>query len=109
MPPDIASTFTGWSEACTTNPCIITMDLGKSVTATFTAAPKAKVGSKGFTTVQSAYNDASTTDNAVIKLLEGTLPGTFTADREITVTLEGGYDVHYGFINSQTTIQSQLV
>ncbi len=34
--PDAAtSTFTGWSGACTSSPCVVTMDAAKSVTATF--------------------------------------------------------------------------
>jgi len=35
--PDATSSFTGWSGACSgTGPCVITLDLSKSVTATFT-------------------------------------------------------------------------
>ena len=34
--PVAGSTFTGWSEACTTTPCVVTMNAAKNVTATFT-------------------------------------------------------------------------
>jgi hypothetical protein len=46
--PDSNSTFTGWSGACVTNPCNITMDPYKSVTATFTSLPLAQIDSTGY-------------------------------------------------------------
>lgn len=107
--PGFGSTFGGWSGACSgTGNCALTMTGNKTVTTTFTLIPKAKVGSKGFSTLQAAYDDGATTDNAVIELLEGSLPGAFTAGRGISVTLEGGYNATYGAVSSQTMLQAPV-
>ncbi len=108
--PSIYTVFSGWSGACTntSGSCIVTMNSDKAVGATFTSAPKVKVGSKPFSTVQTAYNDAETLNNAVIRMLEGTLTGSFTSDRNIMVTLEGGYNAVYGAISGQTAIQGTI-
>lgn len=107
----VDSTFSAWSGSCNGNAdCNLTMDSAKSVTATFLAAPKVRVGVKPFSTIQAAYNDSVTTiDKSVIMLLEGVLARAFTADRMITVTLEGGYDATFGKVASETVIQSPLV
>lgn len=109
--PDIASTFDGWSGDCTSlaGDCSILMDSAKNVIATFTAAPKAKVLAKGFTSLQAAYDDSLTTNNSIIKLLEGSLAGTFsTGTKGITVTIEGGYNATYTTNTSETTIQGPV-
>jgi len=108
--PDSISTFGGWSGACTntTGNCLVTMNSDKSATATFILAPKAKVGTTGFTTLQAAYNDASTVNGSVIKLLGGVFANTLTAGRGISVNLEGGYNAEYGAISTETTIQGPV-
>ena len=108
--PDAYSTFAGWSGACIgTGDCNMTMDADKFVTAIFTSAPKVKVGTKEFSTLQLAYEDAATLDNAVIKLLEGTLTGNFsTGTKGISVTFEGGYNAKYSAITGETTIQGKM-
>ncbi len=108
--PDTLSLFTGWSGACTgTGDCSLTMDSDKSATATFGSAPKVKVGVKEFTTIQAAYDDVSTVNNSVIMLLNGTLPGAFTADRSIVVTLQGGYNAAYGAVTGETVLKGVSV
>lgn len=104
--PSIYSVFSGWGGDCTktTGACTFTMDNNKSVTAAFTLAPKAKVGPKSFTTLQAAYDDSATANNALIRLLEGAQAGVFTAGRNITVTLEGGYNANYSAISGVTSI-----
>lgn len=89
--PDFISTFGGWSGACTntTGNCMVSMDGNKAVTATFNAAPKAKVGTKSFSIIQAAYDDSATSDDSVIKLLEGSLANTLIANRSVRVKLEG--------------------
>lgn len=108
--PSIYTVFSGWSGVCTTtsNSCIVTMNSDKTLNATFMPAPKVKVGSKPFSAVQAAYSDAETLNNAVIKMLEGTLTGSFTSNRNILVTLEGGYNAVYGAISGQTAIQGAI-
>jgi hypothetical protein len=104
------SVFGGWSGCVISDGnCMVTMDSNKSVTATFTAAPKIKVGSKTFTTIQASYDDPATSNDAVIRLLEGVLPGSLTANKDISVTLEGGNNAAYTASNSNTTISTPLV
>jgi hypothetical protein len=81
----------------------------KTVNASFIAAPKAKVGIKEFSEVQAAYDDSATVNNAVIKLLDDTLTGNFTAGRNITVTLEGGYNALFSGTSSDTVIKGAVV
>jgi len=108
--PNATSVFGGWGGACTsgTGNCSLYMDSAKTVSATFTAAPKAKVGTKDFPTLQMAYDDAGTTTGSVIKLLEGNLAETFVTGKDINVKLEGGYNAAYDAISSRTAIQSPL-
>jgi len=108
---DRSSLFDGWSGACInrTGSCTFIMDAPKTVVAAFVAAPKATVGSKGFPGFQTAYNDAETSNNAVIKLLEGTLTEDLIFSRNIEVTLAGGYDAHYNGISAVTTIAGKVV
>lgn len=108
--PSVYTLFSGWTGACTntSGSCSVIMNSDKTVGATFTPAPKVKVGSKPFSTVQTAYNDTETLNNAVIRMLEGTLTGSFTSDRNIMVTLEGGYNAVYGAISGQTAIQGTI-
>ncbi len=104
------SLFSGWTGCTSTagTTCIVFMNGTKNITATFTAAPKVKVGAKGFSTLQAAYDDSATTTGAVIKLLEGTLTGNFTAGRGIAVKLEGGYNAAYDAVTAETTIQGAV-
>jgi hypothetical protein len=85
------------------------MNSAQTVTATFTAAPKTEVGIKEFSGVQAVYDDSATVSNSVIKLLDDTLFGNFTAGRNITVTLEGGYNADYTGISSETVIKDAVV
>jgi len=107
--PSAFSTFGGWSGDCVgSGSCSLTMSAARSATATFIAAPKVKVGTKGFSTLQAAYDDAGTTNGSVIRLLEGNLASTLTAGRGISVKLEGGYNARYDAISTETTIQGPL-
>jgi len=107
--PNTFSTFDGWAGACAgTGSCLLTMNSAKNVTATFTAATKAKVGTKGFTTLQAAYDDPATTTGSIIKLLEGPLTGSFTAVRGVAVKLEGGYSASYDTMSTETSIQGPV-
>jgi len=102
--------FSGWSGACTNTSgnCTLTMDSAKTVTATFTAAPKVKVGAKEFSSIQAANNDAATLNNAVIKLLEGTLTENVIFDRSISINLGGGYNAAYESVSTETIIRGKM-
>jgi len=84
------------------------MNSAKTVTGTFIAAPKAKVGAKAFSTLQAAYDDTGTTNGSIINVLEGTLANTLTVGRGITVEIEGGYNASYNAINSETSIMGPV-
>ncbi len=107
--PGSGSLFAAWSGDCGGgSDCALAMTGNKGVTATFTAAPKVKVGVKEFVTLQAAYNDAATTNGSVIKLLEGTLAGPFTGGRNIAIILEGGDNAAYSGVTGMTTLQSPV-
>jgi hypothetical protein len=74
-------------------PCTVSITGVKSVTATFTAAPKVKIGAVTYSNLQAAYDIAS--DNAVILMLDGIDAGPLTANRSVTVTISGGYNAAY--------------
>ncbi|HBG06463.1 MAG TPA: hypothetical protein DDY22_13130 [Geobacter sp.] len=86
----------------------MTLDADRSVTATFTAAPRARVGATGFSSIRSAYNDVATLNSAVIKLLEGLQTENVTFGRNIGVTLDGGYNASYSAVTSKTTINGRV-
>jgi len=100
--PGANSVFTGWEGACTgTGTCSVIMDSDKILAANFDAASRVKVGTKIFNSIQNAYYDYATGDKAIIKMQNGTLVEDVTFDRDIIVTLDGGYDG--SFINANTT------
>lgn len=70
--------------------------------------PKVMVGTKPFSTLQFAYDDAATTTGSIIKLLEGTFVNSLTASKSISVKLEGGYNATYDAVSTETTIQGPL-
>lgn len=105
----IDSLFGNWGADCTgSGVCSVTMTGPRSVFATFNPAPKAKVSVKDFTGIQSAYDDAATGNNSVIKLLEGTQKEDVIFGRDIEVTLDGGYAAAYDVIGSETTISGRV-
>ena len=105
------STFGGWTGACgnKTGDCQVTMNGSQSVAATFTAAPKVKVGAKEFSTLQAAYDDVATTDGAVILMLDGVDPGPLTAGHAVTVTLSGGHNAEYTTQTGMTILQEKIL
>ena len=106
--PDDKSIFGGWSGACVgSKDCIVNMATDKNVTITFIAAPKVKVGIKEFTTLQNAYNDSKTISGSVIQMLIG-YSGSLTANRDISVTISGGYNAQYGAQSGMTTVQGSV-
>lgn len=109
--PSGYSLLSGWSgcDSSSVSQCIVAMNDTRNVTATFTAAPRVKVGSKPFDTLQDAYNDAATTNNAIIKLLGGTLGGAFTAAGGKDVIIEGGYNADFSANPDMTVVDGPIV
>lgn len=108
--PDGISRFAGWNGACGNlqGDCKFTMDGSKSVTAIFNAAPKAKIGAE-FPTFPDAYINFNPVTDSVIKLLQGVQNGDFICDRNISVTLMGGYEPFFQSRVADTTIAGKLV
>lgn len=109
--PNSISTFTGWSGACidskTNSSCSFTLVGAKSATATFTAAPKAKIAATGYAGFAEAYAAASNSPTTIM-LLEDTLPISTVINK--TLTLEGGYLPDFNRSTSgYTSLQGSLI
>ncbi|WP_281184091.1 InlB B-repeat-containing protein [Trichlorobacter lovleyi] len=107
--PSSSSSFTGWGGACSgTAGCSVSMGTSdKSVTASFSAAPKTKVGILGFETLTLAY--AGVTSDPVIKARDITFAENLNLNRSIAVTLKGGMDANFSpLVGAYTSLQGQL-
>jgi hypothetical protein len=92
--PSSWSLFKGWSGDCSgMADCALNMDTAKAVTATFSAAPKVKIGATDYSSIQAAYDVAS--DRTVIDLLNDVNVGTLNANKAMTITLSGGHNAGY--------------
>ena len=107
--PGSTSTFSGWSDPCTASSgdCIVAVTADTSVTATFNAAPKAMIGSTGYTSLATAY--AAATNNAEILLLDTELLENLTMNRGIAILLKGGYRADYLGRSGQPTVVKSFV
>jgi hypothetical protein len=105
------SAFGGWQGDCSgTGACTVAMSAARSVTATFVYSPPVRIDGTlpiAYQTVQAAYDAAQ--NNAVIQMREGTLNGTFTADRSVKVTVRGGYNETYTSTTAMTVMGSPLL
>ncbi len=92
--------------------CTMTMDANKSVTAEFDTCmyPARVLGATTnyYSTLQSAYDDPATQDTDMIQCREVTFFGDMTIDRNIAVTIQGGYDCTYSVITGTTTIDGNM-
>jgi len=94
--PDSSSGFSGWGGACSgTGDCAFSMSSDRSVSADFTLSPLVKNLRTGvaYSLLQIACSEASYGDT--IRALS-TLPAAgLLLDKEISLTIEGGYDAAY--------------
>jgi len=106
--PNIISTFDGWSGDCIEAiTCNLTMDVAKHVTANFKLAPKAKIGTTGYTSFDEAYVAADSGSVTTIMLLEDILPVSTVINKPLI--LQGGYLPNFArSINGETTLQGTL-
>ena len=110
--PDAFSSFGGWSGDCLgsgTENCGLTMNSDKTVSALFNLVPKAVVGTKGYRSLQDAFDAATTVNNAVIKVVGGNQGGFDTNSKNITVTIAGGYDSSFSAVTSETILQDVIL
>lgn len=88
--PDTTSSFTRWTGVCTntTGNCSFTMTGDKTVTATFTAADRARIGATGYPSINAAYSAA--VNDAIINLLGAVMTENLTIAKPLT--LVGGHN-----------------
>jgi len=88
------SSFTSWTGDCSgSGACAVTMTGQKAVTAIFSAAPMAKIGSNGYDSIALAYAAAS--EGAEILLLATELTENVAINRGIAITIVGGFHADY--------------
>lgn len=113
--PDTGSTFLGWSGGgCSgTGPCIVTMNDSASVSTSFgvntSTCPNSVariVGKANYTSLQNAYNAAA--DGDTIQNQAVTLNENVNANRNISVTIDGGYNCYYSSNPEKTTLKGAL-
>ena len=107
--PDTNSTFGGWSGDCTgTGSCTPAMASAGNVTATFLAAPKARVGAIGFDTLLAACNAAG--NGAIIQAREVEFAENLLLSKGSNVILDGGYDAAFSTNggSNQTTVNGSV-
>jgi hypothetical protein len=85
--PNPTSSFAGWSGACSVDPCEVTMDASKSVTATFTANPVLTVTVNGDGTITSDVGGISCPGTCVASYPPGTTTVNLTATLGSSATL----------------------
>jgi len=93
--PDQISLFTSWDNNCVVSSgnCNLTMNNDKSVTATFTLAPKAMIGAVGYDSLNYAYSGAAAT--ATMLVLGSEHIENLTMDGGKYITVKGGYKADY--------------
>jgi len=108
--PALDYSFSGWTGDCTgTGDCQLTMDSAQNVSATFSANASNPVlleSTQGtYLTMQSAYDSipASQADSIKVKAGEQA-PENLFFDRDVTISLQGGYDD--SFVNTTSTMTS---
>ena len=108
--PDAGSTFTGWSGGgCSgTGNCVITMSADAGATAVFDSSSSlpVKIGSTYYSTLQAAYNDAGNGDT--IKAQAVVFTENLNINRNISITIEGGYNNDYTVVIGMTSLQGQM-
>ncbi|SNB45212.1 S8 family serine peptidase [Geobacter sp. DSM 9736] len=107
--PASDSLFSGWSGNCAgTGPCQITINADTQVTANFLLKPPAMVSSTAsyFTTLSAAY--AAAPEGAVIALQDALFTENPALDRNVAVTLNGGYDSSFAGRTGLTLLRGTL-
>ncbi|MBK5274049.1 MAG: hypothetical protein JJE30_03220, partial [Desulfuromonadales bacterium] len=107
--PDSNSGFSNWGGACSgTGDCAFSMSSDRNVSADFTLSPLVKNMRTGvaYSLLQTACSEASSGDT--IRALK-TLPAAgLLLDKEVSLTIEGGYDATYSSCTGQTTVFGPL-
>ncbi len=94
--PSPLSVFEAWEGCAATGgddakSCVATMDISRTVTATFKLAPKAMIGEQPYDSLAAAYGKAAS--GATILLLDAELEGLSIRDKDLV--LKGGYKTDF--------------
>jgi hypothetical protein len=107
---DSNSVLSGWSEASCpgSGDCQVTMDSNKTVTGTFVLKPVriTTPSPSYYSTLGGAYAQAS--DGNILQSREYTFNEDLDLNSNISLTLEGGYDVNYGANSGYTSLHGTL-
>ena len=106
--PDTASSFGGWSGACTgtSSGCTVVMSADRSLGALFNLVPRARIGSTAFGTLNSAY--AVVALNNVIEIKALTFVEDLLLNRGLNITLRGGFADNYSGQTGYTELDGKL-
>jgi len=105
--------FINWNGCDTSanNICIMTMDNDKTVTALFALCdrPVRVAGTEHvyFSSLQDAYDTSHNNDNIYIQ--DAVLSENIHIDRNISTTLQGGFDCNYHNNNGRTTLEGSMI
>jgi hypothetical protein len=111
---DSGSSFSGWRGACSgTAPCNIQIGGDREVVAVFTNTATGNPGpvqlnNQYFALLQDAYSSLQVNAAAVIFANALAVTENLVFDRDIAVTLKGGYDNGFGTSNGQTVLKGTL-
>lgn len=106
--PDLVSTFTDWSGACSgsNSSCSITADADKFVTAAFAAAPPVRAGSTGYQTLQEALD--LVLSGGTVRALATEFSESPVINRKVSIRLHGGYSGSYLENTGWTAVRGTL-
>ncbi len=106
--PNAASSFGGWSGACTnsTGGCTVVMSTDKNLGALFNLVPRARIGATSYGTLNSAY--AVVAGGQVIEIKALTFVENLLLNRGLNITLRGGYADNYSGQTGYTTLDGTL-
>jgi len=96
--PDPFYTFSGWAGDCTPSgaSCTANMTTNREVTALFSlTAPKAKIGTTGYISLNAAYTAASTPGPTTILALDAELTENLSIGSGKQINLVGGYNAAF--------------
>jgi hypothetical protein len=96
--PDPFYTFSGWAGDCTPSgaSCTANMTTNREVTALFTlTAPKAKIGTTGYISLNAAYTAAPTPGPTTILALDAELTENLSIGSGKQINLVGGYNAAF--------------
>jgi len=110
--PDTGSIFIGWSGGgCSgIDECVVTMNADITVTATFDICsnqPVKIIGRGYYSTLQEAYDVA--VDGDIIQVQAVRLMENLNLNRDITVTLDGGYNCDFTTKTGKTRLKGMIV